>query len=170
MSSHFWVILHRGARNHPFGWGGTRHGISRAVLPIHTVLGAPLGAELIKQSAPEAIRADTRFLADDLLEGRETGKRGHEIAARFMASEFEAMGLETAGDNGSYFQSVLLRAIDPGQERTTLSVWRGGKEQVLTFGQDFISLVDPRRTEVSVEAQVVDVGFGVTAAKQSSCV
>jgi hypothetical protein len=50
---------------------------------------------------PEAMRADMRFLADDLLEGRGTGTRGHEIAAKFMASEFEAMGLEPAGDNGS---------------------------------------------------------------------
>lgn len=37
---------------------------------------------------PEAIRADMRFLADDLLEGRGTGTRGHEIAAKFMTSGF----------------------------------------------------------------------------------
>jgi hypothetical protein len=116
---------------------------------------------------PEAIRADMRFLADDLLEGRGTGTRGHEIAAKFMAAEFEAMGLEPAGDNGTYFQSVPLRTIEPDQERTTLSLWRGGKEQVLIFGQDSISLADPGRTEVSVEAPVVYVGFGVTAAEQS---
>jgi hypothetical protein len=109
---------------------------------------------------PEAIRADMRFLADDLLEGRGTGTRGHEIAAKFIASEFEAMGLEPAGDGGSYFQSVSLRAIDPDQERTTLSLWRGGKEQVLIFGQDFISLVDPRRTEVSVEPGWFTWGLG----------
>src|SRR5580692_6416208 len=116
---------------------------------------------------PEAIRAKMSFLADDLLEGRGTGTRGHEIAAKFMASEFEAMGLEPAGDNGSYFQSVPLRTIEPDQERTTLSLWRGGKEQVLIFRQDFISLVDPGRTEVSVETRVVYVGFGVTAPEQS---
>ena len=54
---------------------------------------------------PEALRADMRFLADDLLEGRGTGTRGHEIAAKFMASEFEAMGLEPAGDDESYFKA-----------------------------------------------------------------
>src|SRR5579863_6132134 len=116
---------------------------------------------------PEALRADMRFLADDLLEGRGTGTRGHEIAAKFMASEFEAMGLEPAGDGGSYFQNVRLRAIEPDRGSTTLSLWRGGKEQVLIFGQDFISLVDPGRAEVSVEAPVVYVGFGVTAPEQS---
>jgi hypothetical protein len=116
---------------------------------------------------PEAIRADMRFLADDLLEGRGTGTRGHEIAAKFMASEFEAMGLEPAGDNGTYFQSVPLRSIEPDQKRTTLSLWRGGEQQVLIFGRDFISLVDPGRTEVYVEAPVAYLGFGVTAPEQS---
>jgi hypothetical protein len=46
---------------------------------------------------PEAIRADMRFLADDLLEGRGTATRGHEIAAKFMAAQFEGLGLEPAG-------------------------------------------------------------------------
>jgi len=41
---------------------------------------------------PEAIRADMRFLSDDLLEGRGTATRGHAIAAKFMAAQFEGLG------------------------------------------------------------------------------
>src|SRR3954470_727121 len=58
---------------------------------------------------PEALRANVRFLSDDLLEGRGTGTRGHEIAARYSATQFDGMGLKPAGDNGSYFQAVHLR-------------------------------------------------------------
>lgn len=116
---------------------------------------------------PEAIRADMWFLADDLLEGRQTGTRGHEIAARFMASEFEAMGLEPAGENGSYSQDVPLRATRPDSAHTTLTLVQGGKEQALTFGRDFIAYGDPGRADASVEAPVVYVGFGVTAPEQS---
>ena len=112
---------------------------------------------------PEAIRADMCFLADDLLEGRGTGTRGHEIAAKFMASEFEAMGLEPAGENGTYFQTVPLRSIRVDEGRTTMSLARGGKEQSLLFREDFVTAGDPGRTETSVEAPVVYVGFGVTA-------
>jgi len=115
---------------------------------------------------PEAIRADMRFLADDLLEGRATGTRGHEIAAKFMAAEFEAMGLEPAGDNGTYFQSVPLLSMRPDEARTTLSIVQGGKERALTFGQDFVTGGDPGRPETSLEAPVVYVGFGVTAPEQ----
>src|SRR5690348_18140292 len=42
------------------------------------------------------LEADVRFLADDLLEGRGTGTRGHEIAARFVAERMRALGLEPA--------------------------------------------------------------------------
>ena len=45
---------------------------------------------------PGGIRANMGFLADDLLEGRGVGSRGHEIAARFIAAQFEAEGLEPA--------------------------------------------------------------------------
>ena len=115
---------------------------------------------------PEAIRAEMSFLADDLLEGRGTGTRGHEIAAKFVATQFEAMGLEPAGDSGSYFQSVPLRSIRPDGERTALSIVRGGHEEALVFGQDFVSGGNPGRTNTSVEAPVVYVGFGVTAPEQ----
>jgi len=116
---------------------------------------------------PEAISAHMRFFADDLLEGRATGTRGHEIAARYMASEFEAMGLEPAGDNGTYFQRVPLRWIRPDEERTELAFVREGKEQSLIFRQDFVTYGDPGRTDTSVAAPVVYVGFGVTAPEQS---
>src|SRR6185436_413791 len=50
---------------------------------------------------PERFRAHVAFLADDLLEGRDTGSRGHEIAARYVASQFESFGLKPGGTNGS---------------------------------------------------------------------
>jgi hypothetical protein len=112
---------------------------------------------------PEAIRADMRFLADDLLEGRRAGTRGHEIAAKFVASQFETMGLEPMGENGTYFQSVPLRSIRPDENQTTLTIELGGKTEVFVFRQDFIAGGDAGRTETSVEAPVVYVGFGVTA-------
>jgi hypothetical protein len=115
---------------------------------------------------PEAIRADMRFLADDLLEGRGTATRGHEIAAKFMAAQFEQMGLEPAGDYGTYFQSVPFRSGRPDQAKTTLTLVRGGKEQKLVYRRDFITGADPARAETSVEAPLVFVGDGVTAPEQ----
>ena len=116
---------------------------------------------------PEALRADIRFLADDLLEGRGTATRGHQLAAKFVAAQFEAMGLEPAGEKGTYFQNVPLRSYRPDEARTTLTLSRGGKQTNLVFRKDYYSLGDPVLAETNVEAPVVYAGFGVTAPEQS---
>jgi hypothetical protein len=116
---------------------------------------------------PESIRANMRFLSDDLLEGRGTATRGHEIAAKFMASQFEALGLQPAGDNGSYWQNVPLRSMRVNGDKAALSLVRDGKEETLAFRKDFLTRADPGRPASSVEAPVVFVGFGVTAPDQS---
>lgn len=115
---------------------------------------------------PDAIRAHMRFLSDDLLEGRGTGSRGYDIAAKYMASEFEGMGLAGAGENGTYFQGVPLRESRLDESKTNLTLVRGGMEEALVFRQDFIAPADPARTDTSVEAPVVYVGGGVTAPEQ----
>ena len=63
----------------------------------------PVGQPLF---APEALKAHVEFLADDLLEGRKPGTRGFDVAARYVASQFQAIGLERA--NGGWYQAVPL--------------------------------------------------------------
>jgi hypothetical protein len=55
---------------------------------------------------PEAIAGHIRFLADDLLAGRDPGTPGYDVAARYVVSELQAMGVKPAGESGSYFQKV----------------------------------------------------------------
>jgi hypothetical protein len=111
---------------------------------------------------PEAIRAEMRFLADDSLEGRGIETHGYAVAAKFMASEFEALGLEPAGKSG-YFQDVPLRSMRTDEANTSLTWMRAGTPETLIFRQDYIAGGDPVRAETSVEAPVVFVGYGVTA-------
>lgn len=58
--------------------------------------------------SPLAVKAHVDFLASDELEGRNAGTRGHEVAARYVATRFEAMGLKPGGPNGSWYQMVPL--------------------------------------------------------------
>jgi hypothetical protein len=51
-----------------------------------------------------------KALADDRMEGRDTGSEGHARAARYVAGEFKRAGLKPAGDGG-YLQSVPLRVV-----------------------------------------------------------
>src|SRR6516165_11284552 len=80
----------------------------------------------MEQLAKEPFRANMAFLADDLLEGRGTGTRGQELAAKYVAAQFEAFGLEPAGAKGSYFQPVPFREITVDPEATEVSLVRDG--------------------------------------------
>ena len=72
--------------------------------------------------SPEAFHAHVAFLADDVLEGRQTGSQGHVIAAHYVAAQFAAAGLVPAGSDGSWFQTVRLREarIVPGSGVLTI--------------------------------------------------
>ena len=61
-------------------------------------------------SEPAITAADLRqrlyLIADDSMMGRETGSLGAFKASAYVASQFRRLGLEPAGDSGTYFQNV----------------------------------------------------------------
>jgi len=110
------------------------------------------------------ISSRIRFLADDLLEGRFTGSRGHAIAERYVASELQRMGAEPGGDAGSFLQAVPMRGATKAPTKTSLVVRSRGKaDKVLKLEEDFILSSDMRTANTDVEAPLSFVGFGVTA-------
>lgn len=114
----------------------------------------------------DAIRAHMRFLADDALEGRGTGTRGYELAAKYVAAQFEALGLAPAGEGGGYFQQVPLRSSLVDGARSAASLRFPDGERSLAYGTEWTAAGDPSRDDVAVEAPVVFVGSGVTAPDQ----
>jgi hypothetical protein len=122
--------------------------------------------EAMAEIRPEAIRADMGFLADDLLEGRGTATRGHELAAKFMAAQFEQMGLEPAGNDGTFFQRVPLREFRADEEKTTVTLVKGGTEWKLANRKDYLVHGSPLLAKRSLEAPAIYVGYGVTAPEQ----
>lgn len=109
--------------------------------------------------ASHAIRADVTFLADDLLQGREPGTLGYDVAARYVATQMAALGLEPAGDGGDWYQRVRLQ--EAALERGTLSIgnesWASGTHVIVSPSQ--------LEAQLDVEAPVVFVGFGLDAPK-----
>ncbi|GGG77208.1 aminopeptidase [Edaphobacter dinghuensis] len=61
------------------------------------------------------------FLADDELHGRGSATRDEHIAALFAASQFQALGLEPGGDNGTFLQKVTLPNPLPEDAKQHLS-------------------------------------------------
>jgi len=122
-------------------------------------LGAASAAATIR---PEAISAEVRFLASDLLEGRGTGARGHELAAAYVSSQLQGLGLEPAGEDGTYYQWVPLRAARVTSSSLDVLPARG-PPVALTSGTDFLASPDLARGQADVTAPLVFVGFGVQA-------
>src|SRR6476660_1820679 len=84
------------------------------LLGLALVLLAALSVVSQQKTSPineATLKAHIRFLSDDLLEGRGTGARGGEIAAKYLAAQLEAIGAKGAGENGSFFQPVSLVGV-----------------------------------------------------------
>ena len=65
-------------------------------------------APALDAAAAKRIRADVAALADDRMQGRRTATPGFDRAAEYVAARMRAIGLQPAGDDGTYFQRVPL--------------------------------------------------------------
>src|SRR5437016_12462783 len=75
-----------------------------------------------------------QVLADDKMEGRNTGSAGHLRAAQFVAGEFERAGLKPAGTSG-YLQSVKFRVAQIVEDQSSLAIVRDGSVTPLKLGE-----------------------------------
>src|SRR3984885_3771227 len=71
-------------------------------------------------------------LANDGMEGRNTGSPAHKRAADYVASKFKKPGLEPAG-LGGYIQPVAFKTRRIVEAQSSLALVRNGKTQPLTL-------------------------------------
>jgi Zn-dependent M28 family amino/carboxypeptidase len=117
-------------------------------------------AQAIRQ---ETLRADVRFLASDLLEGRGPATTGDKLAQAYIAARFEAMGLLPGGPDGSWFQPVEVVGIR-SKAPETIRVSKGGDGIDLRFFDDYIAYSGVAAPESRVDnAEIVFVGYGIVA-------
>jgi Zn-dependent M28 family amino/carboxypeptidase len=132
-----------------------------AALAAASVCAAAIAQPAAPEFRPESFRAHVEFLADDLLEGRDTGSRGYEIAARYVATRFEALGLKP-GAAGSWYQQVpfVSSTLAEAPARVTIGT--------RVFANGEAVLVRPYAAEATqtVEAPVVFAGYGLDAPAQ----
>src|SRR5688572_12121738 len=81
----------------------------------------------------EDVRTRTYIIADDSMEGRDTGRRGGLRSAQYIATELKRLGLEPAGDKGTYLQQIPWVSRTPD----TTGALRVG-ERTLRWGTDYL--------------------------------
>jgi len=99
-------------------------------------------------------------LANDGMEGRNTGSAGHKRAADYVAAHFQKAGLEPAGASGSYIQPVKIKRRRFIEAQSSLAIVDESKSVTLSFADDAnVSMrVDTAR---SIDAPLVFVGYGL---------
>jgi Zn-dependent M28 family amino/carboxypeptidase len=123
-----------------------------------------LGAAL-RGIDPERIRADLRFLADDLLEGRGTGQRGGRLAALYLETRFRQLGLAPGASETAYLQDVPLVGVGPGEDSR---LEFRAKDQTLRPERlvDFVGSSETQQEVTEIEAPLVFAGYGIVAPEQ----
>jgi hypothetical protein len=103
--------------------------------------------------------AHVQFLADDKLEGRNTGSEGYRKAVTYVAGEFERFGLKPGGTNG-YLQPVKFETRQLVEAESSLELVRDGKAEQLSLGED-ANLSARADGPQSIEAPMMFVGYGL---------
>jgi hypothetical protein len=147
--------------------------------PIASSPPVPAAARGVESITAEDVRRRIFLIADDSMGGRGTPSPGLEKMANYAASEFQRLGLEPGGENGTFFQRYPIEvwAFFPDSSgawstgRATAS-WQIGSDFVLEGGQldgeisAGVTLVagDPIKgilvDSQAVTGQVIVVGIG----------
>lgn len=137
----------------------------RAAAPAFLLAFAPALAPAQEPAPGESairesdFRANVSFLASDALQGRKAGQWGSEVAQRFLATRFAALGLEPLGDGGTFLQRFEFGVRDLGP--CELTIEKNGTRTPLAPGDAFLPLVGS--PDGAFEGDAVFVGYGITA-------
>ncbi|MGA7923616.1 MAG: M28 family peptidase [Thermoplasmata archaeon] len=101
-----------------------------------------------------------QLLADDRMEGRETGSPGYARAADYVIQQFRAAGLHPGGEAG-FLQSMDFQVTQVDQGHSSLELVRGGDVRSVVLGND-ASFVVSSATVEQFEADAVFVGYGLS--------
>jgi len=100
-----------------------------------------------------------QVLADDKLEGRDTGSAGEKAAQAYAVEQLKAAGAQPAGVNG-YYQPVKFVSQQMIEADCSLILIRDGKREPLALGDD--ALISSRIVPApEVKAPLVFVGYGL---------
>jgi Zn-dependent M28 family amino/carboxypeptidase len=104
-------------------------------------------------------RAHLEFLADDALEGRAPATRGGLLAAKYIASQFQRLGLEPAGDRGTWYHDVPVIALTPQPSLATT----GSAPRPMAYRDDYVLWSMRNEEQVQLSGGAAFAGYGIVA-------
>jgi len=108
-------------------------------------------------------KAHLKFLADDLLEGRAPGTRGGDLAALYIASQFEEAGLQPISEKTGYFQQVPAFDFTIIDKSISFELSAENKSKELEYGEDIVLFSELFKEEITLDNDLLFVGYGIEA-------
>ncbi len=122
-----------------------------------------IGAAPAPQVSNERMSDVTKVLASDAFQGRAPGTPGEEKTIPYLIDQFKAAGLEPAGENGGWTQTVPMIHTQL-KAPVDVSVTQSGQTIPLNFPNEvYLGTVRPVDRIKIENAPMVFVGYGVTA-------
>jgi hypothetical protein len=115
------------------------------------------------QEGGKRIAADVAFLASDARQGRAAGTLGYDQSADYVVQRFQALGLQPAGENGTYYQRVPLIQGNRQKDAAALQLQRNGEVINFAFADEFLPGINFNSATHQVSAPLVFVGQAVFA-------
>jgi Zn-dependent M28 family amino/carboxypeptidase len=100
-----------------------------------------------------------KVIADDKMEGRDTGSRGEHAAQEYAIAEFKKAGVQSAGVNG-FYQPVRFVSRRLVESESSLALISAGKREPLTLGEDAIISTHVMPAQY-VKADLVFAGYAL---------
>ena len=101
-----------------------------------------------------------KVLADDNMEGRETGSAGLRRAQAYVVEQLKKNGIEPAGADG-YYQPVKFVERQVNEKDSFAALVRDGKSESLTPGEDMTFSARSDTGEKEISAPLVFAGYGL---------
>ncbi|MCA9414518.1 MAG: PD40 domain-containing protein, partial [Candidatus Omnitrophica bacterium] len=121
--------------------------------------------ELLDTIDVQDLRQHIEYLASEELEGRMTGTMGEKFATKYAETVFKSLGLEPAGDNGTFFQEFEFTAGVNLGENNSVKIATGEETQDLELDKDWRPLAFSRQVD-NASGEVVFAGYGLVAPGQ----
>jgi len=138
----------------------TRRSLAAGVIAAIALSITALAQQPAKIFDGNAWWAHIKFLADDKLEGRETGSAGLRTAESYVVDHLTKAGLQPAGTNG-FYQPVKFVSRQIVEDQSSVALVRDGKTEPLSFSEDtfFNTRVDLAQEEIT--APLLFAGYGL---------
>ena len=117
-------------------------------------------ADWVEDPTIQQLNNHVGYLAADAQEGRGTGEPGNVRSAQYIADQFKNMGLQPAGDSGTYFQEFeVVKSLEAGATNTLAATINKKKPVEYVLTTDFVPV--GFSANGSVSGKVVFAGFGM---------